>query len=82
VRKFSDEIRLIYVVVNKKSNVEVYAQGFYEDSYKNVVPGTVVDTFITSPKNDLILNEFFLVSTSQKFGFPCPTKYSVIYDSI
>lgn len=37
-------IKLIYIVVNKKTNLEMYAQGEWEnDSYKNPIPGTVID---------------------------------------
>ena len=39
------DIELLYIVVNKKTNKEIYAQGIYEDdSYKNAVPGTVLDS--------------------------------------
>ena len=32
-------------MVNKKINLELYGQGVYEeDSYKNVVQGTVIDS--------------------------------------
>jgi len=79
IKAVSEDIKLLYVLVAKKTNVELYAQGFYADSYKNIVPGTVIDSQITSPSS---LHEFFLVSTTQKFGFPHPTRYSVLYDSI
>lgn len=69
----------MYVAVSRKTNVELYAQGFYVDSFKNIVPGTVIDSGITASN---ALHEFFLVSTTQKFGFPTPTRYSVLHDSI
>jgi aubergine len=78
----SDTIRFIYVVVTKKSNVELYAQGFYTDSFKNIVPGTVVDSFVTAPKSEFMLNEFYLVSTTQKHGFPTPTRYQILHDTV
>lgn len=89
--EFDHPISCIFVVVTRKTNVELYAQGFYEDSFKNVVPGTVLDNGITNthlsqqgvPTSDsLIQQEFYLVSTSQRLGFASPTKYSVLYDSI
>ena len=37
------EIELAYIEVKKTSNSEIYAQGFYEDSFKNCVSGTVLE---------------------------------------
>jgi len=77
----------MYVVVNRRTNVEVYAQGFYSDSFKNAVPGTVLDTGVTSNlanqnESPHPQHEFFLISTSQRLGIATPTKCQVIYDSI
>ena len=89
--EFDHPIGCIFVVVTRKTNVELYAQGFYEDSFKNVVPGTVLDNGITStlPSSSgspdaeaLVHQEFFLVSTSQRLGIAPPTKYSVLCDTI
>ena len=74
-----NKIELCYIVVNKKTNTEMYAQGEYEDdSYKNPVPGTVIDVHsgICQP------NEFFLISQSQKMGIAYPCKYTILYDTI
>lgn len=39
-----EDITLAYISVNKKTNVELYAQGMYEDdSYKNCVAGTILE---------------------------------------
>ena len=57
------DIELLYIVVNKKTNVEIYAQGEYEeDSYKNAVPGTVLDCHngLQQPSKGPV--EFYLVS--------------------
>ena len=35
------KIDLYFTVVNQRTNLEIFAQGFYEDSFKNVVPGIV-----------------------------------------
>lgn len=73
------EIQLCYIVVNKKTNTELYAQGEYEDdSYKNPVPGTVIDCH----SNIARAQEFFLISQSQKVGLAFPCKYTILYDSI
>ena len=69
----------MYCVVARNSQVEIYSQGFYSDSYKNVIPGTVLSEGITSASADL--REYFLVSTSQRQGFASPSKYTVLYDS-
>ena len=50
--EFDHLIDCLYVVVTRKTNVELYAQGFYEDGYKNVIPGTVLDSGITSTLPD------------------------------
>jgi hypothetical protein len=45
INEEESEIQLLYIVVSKKTNFEMYAQGIYEeDDYKNVVPGTVIDS--------------------------------------
>ena len=46
--EFDHPINCIFVVVTRKTNIELYAQGFYEDSFKNVIPGTVLDNGITN----------------------------------
>jgi hypothetical protein len=33
----------VYVEVKRMSNTEIYSQGIYEDSYKNCIPGTVLE---------------------------------------
>ncbi len=39
-----DEIPLAYISVNSRVQTEIYAQGVYEDdSYKNVIAGTVLE---------------------------------------
>ena len=89
--EFDHPIGCIFVVVTRKTNVELYAQGFYEDSFKNVVPGTVLDNGITSTlpasqepsdSDALAHQEFFLVSTSQRLGIAPSTKYTVLHDTI
>ena len=70
--------------MSKKTNVEIYAEGFYTDSFKNAIPGTVLDNGITSAKlgEGQPVQEFFLVSTSQNLGISKPSKYTVMYDSV
>lgn len=38
---------LIYTTVTRRTQVEMYAQGLYTETYKNVVPGMVLDSGIT-----------------------------------
>lgn len=73
----------MYIVVNKKTNVEIYAQGEYEDdSYKNPVPGTVLDSHngLQQPSKSPV--EFYLISQSTRFGMAMPCKYTILYDTI
>ena len=78
--EFDHPIGCIFVVVTRKTNVELYAQGFYEDSFKNAVPGTVLHSGITSASKDLAQSEFYLVSSSQRQGFACPSRYTVLHN--
>lgn len=74
-----DKIGLMYIVVNKKTNTEVYAQGIYEDTYKNPVPGTVLDVPQDKENAPII---FYMVPQWQRLGMSMPTKYSIVYDTI
>jgi aubergine-like protein len=79
------EIELLYVVANKRTNLEIYAQGLYEDdSYKNVVSGTVLDhhSGIASAGSEHQPVEFYLISQGQKQGMNYPCKYSIVHDTI
>ena len=69
----------MYIVVNKKTNTEVYAQGIYEDTYKNPVPGTVLDVPQDKENAPII---FYMVPQWQRLGMSMPTKYSIVYDTI
>ena len=73
-------VKCLYCLVKRSANVEVYAQGFFEDSYKNVVPGTVLTEGIAKPEG-AVADEFLLVSSSQRMGFAAPAKYTVLHDS-
>ena len=73
-------VKCLYCVVTRNQQVEVYAQGFYEDSFKNAVPGTVLHSGITSASKHLAQSEFYLVSSSQRQGFACPSRYTVLHN--
>ena len=71
---------MLYIIVNKLSNVEIYAQGIYEDdSYKNAVSGTVLDHESGLFRKQ---HEFYLISSNMKQGISLPCKYSIMYDSV
>ena len=53
---FQHSIKFIFATVSRKTNVELYSQGFYEDSFKNIIPGTVLDNGITATKTHSINN--------------------------
>lgn len=52
----------------KPSKTEIYAQGFYEDSFKNAIPGTTMAT-----QN----GEFYLLTSTSKFGIAIPSKFKI-----
>ena len=67
----------------------------YTDQFKNVTPGLVIDNGITSyqppmtppsfgTEEELILlhQEFFLISASQKFGMPSPTRFTIRVNNV
>lgn len=82
------EIELLYISVNKRTNLEIYLQGPYEDdSYKNVVPGTVIDSHSGVASSgggptDSKPVEFYLISQSQRQGMNYPCKYSILHDTV
>jgi aubergine len=66
----------MYINVSKRINTRIF--GGDVGSFKNPMPGTVIDASIT----DQGIYEFFLVSTAAKQGLSSPVRYSVIFDSI
>ena len=71
-------IELLYINVCKRVNTRLFASGELENSFKNPIPGIVVDSSITEKG----LQEFYLVSTSARQGMVKPTRYTIVYDSI
>lgn len=54
-------IELAYISVKSRtSNIEIYAQGFYEDSFKNAVPGIILDNSITNSSEEI--QEFYMLT--------------------
>ncbi len=68
--------QLMYINVCKRVNTRLFAGD--EKSFKNPVPGTVVDSGITGKD----IYEFYLVSTAAKQGVASPTRYTVVHDDI
>ena len=60
------------------TKLQIYAQGIYEeDSYKNCIPGTVLEEFRPTSHPS-----FYLVSQPAKLGISLPTRYQIIADSV
>jgi len=70
------QTQLMYINVCKRVNTRIFGGDI--GSFKNPMPGTVIDCAIT----DKDVYEFYLVSTSAKQGMSTPTRYTVLYDSI
>jgi len=69
-------VAFMYINVSKRINTRVFAGDV--GSFKNPMPGTVIDGSIT----DSGAYEFFLVSTAAKQGLSSPVRYTVLHDSI
>jgi hypothetical protein len=69
-------VQFMYINVGKRINTRIF--GGDVGSFKNPMPGTVLDAAIT----DRDTYEFFLVSTSAKQGLSSPTRYTVLFDGI
>jgi len=67
---------LMYINVCKRVNTRIFGGDI--GSFKNPMPGTVIDSSIT----DKDIYEFYLISTAAKQGMSAPTRYTVLYDSI
>ena len=65
------EPKLVYVVVNKKTNAKLFAEG--QRGYENPQPGTLVNSIII-PED----TSFYLVSHAVTQGIASPTLYRVI----
>jgi len=68
--------QLLYINVCKRVNTRIFGGDI--GSFKNPMPGTVIDATIT----DRDVYEFYLISTAAKQGMSTPTRYTVIYDDI
>ncbi|CDW87091.1 macronuclear development protein 1 [Stylonychia lemnae] len=73
-----DQVKLMYIIINKRINTRLFAQGELENHFKNPIPGVVVNSAITE-KN---MREFYLVSCQAKQGMVKPTRYTIIHDSV
>ena len=67
-------IKLSFVVVNKRINTKFFTHGRQLD---NPPPGTVVDSGVTLPER----YDFYLISQSVKQGTVNPTSYNILFDN-
>jgi len=72
------DAQLMYINVNKRVNTKIFAQGDKSNTFKNPLPGTVIDKGIT----DKDAYEFYLISVAAKQGMAGPTRYTVLHDEI
>lgn len=70
------QVQFMYINVSKRINTRIF--GGDVGSFRNPMPGTVIDTSIT----DSGIYEFFLVSTAAKQGLSSPVRYTVLFDSL
>lgn len=68
----------MYINVCKRVNTRLFAQGEYENNYKNPIPGVVVNSTITEKS----MKEFYLVSTQSRQGMVKPTRYTIVHDTV
>jgi len=57
-----EKTALVYINVCKRVNTRLFAQGELENTYKNPIPGMVVNSRITENK----MKEFYLVSFASR----------------
>ncbi|XP_063708012.1 protein piwi-like [Culicoides brevitarsis] len=76
LQELGDEIRFVFIIVNKKTNTRFFAED--NRGYRNPVAGTVIDTQITLPER----YDFYLVPTSVRQGTVSPTYFNVIADTL
>jgi aubergine-like protein len=65
----------MYLNVSKRVNTRIFGGDL--GSFRNPMPGTVIDSSIT----DRDTYEFYLISTAAKQGMSTPTRYTVVHDS-
>lgn len=74
VRKILENVKLTYVLLNKKTNLKVFKVD--QNNYSNIPPGTLVDDVVTDKESF----DFFLISQKTNQGLSQATHYNVIYD--
>lgn len=75
-----DKTGFIYINVCKRINTRLFAQGELENTFKNPIPGMVVNRDIV--EKGAGSKEFYLVSTSARQGMVKPTRYTIYHDSL
>jgi hypothetical protein len=59
----TDKVSLVFITVQRNVNTRIFAQGELENTFKNPIPGIVVNQEITEVDS---LHEFFLISTAAR----------------
>jgi aubergine-like protein len=77
IRKDMENIKLTYIVLNKKANLKVFAIE-NNKNFSNIPPGTLVDNVVVNDE----INDFFLVSQKSNQGLSQATHYQIIYDDL
>lgn len=74
VKSIDENIRLGFVVVNKRIGARFYFKN--GSDFLNCPPGTVIDSVVTRQER----YDFYLISQSTRSGTVSPTYYNIIYD--
>jgi aubergine-like protein len=74
VRKILENVKLTYVLLNKKTNLKVFKVD--DNVFNNIPPGTLVDDVVTDQDS----YDFFLISQKTNQGLSQATHYNIIYD--
>lgn len=83
LKAVADQIKaeLVYITARShQTSLEIYAQGFFQDSFKNAIPGTILDQHVTSSSD--VVNEFYMLTNTAKFGIASPTRCTIFHSDI
>lgn len=76
IREIGVEVRLTFIIVNKRVGARFYLQNRNGPAYINCQPGTVIDGVVTRKERF----DFYLISQSTRAGTVAPTYYNIIND--
>lgn len=72
--KISQDIKLTFIIVNKRIGARFYQKT--GAGYSNPIPGTCIDNTVTRANR----YDFFLISQSTRQGTVTPTYYNILFD--